>query len=258
MAEALDALLNAWRAQQFTPGARNVLSADATAIETYAAVSHHKSWSTLISSDRFGALEGSAFHVGLLPMPYLGSLKHARVFLVSLNPGLGPPDYFGEHQVAAYREALLANLRQDGDARLPFLEPNHSWHGGSAYWAPRLREIHQGVATRLKLTPRESLELCARRIAVLELVPYHSSNFRMSRRGIDAMGSTHLVRNFVFQELLPRHRKGDCKLIVLRSRELWLRPEDDAAGFPIPGMPRNAYIAKQDAAEAADMICRFI
>ena len=71
------------------------------------------------------------------------------------------------------------------------------------------------------------------------------------------MESTNLIRNFVFSELLPRHRDKDCKLIVLRSRELWLRPGVKASGFPVPAMPRNAYIADRDARDAAAMICRF-
>lgn len=50
----------------------------------------------LISSDHFGADVWSTFHIGLLPMPYMGNLKQARVSLCALNPGLGPHDYVGE------------------------------------------------------------------------------------------------------------------------------------------------------------------
>ena len=256
MPGALNALVKAWRSQRFAPGARNVLQADSDAIESHATVEHHLSWMAFTGASRFGAPDDSAFHLGLLPMPFLGNLRRACVFLVSLNPGLGPHDYFGEHHVTEYSEALLKNLRQDRDARFPFLDPAHAWHGGSAYWAPRLRGITEGVQKGLKISPRESRELCAEHIAVLELVPYHSGNFKLARRGIDALESTNLVRNFVFGELLPRHRSKDCKLIVLRSRDLWLRPNDKAAGFPTPAMPRNARIADRDAKEAAAMICR--
>jgi hypothetical protein len=190
-------------------------------------------------------------------MPYLGNLRHARVFLVSLNPGLGPHDYFGEHRVVEYRSALLANLRQDRDVRFPFLDPAHSWHGGSAYWTHRLRGITRRVQETLGVDPREAIRICAAQVAVLELVPYHSAIFRLSRRGIDALASANLIRNLVFAELLPRHRDHDCSLIVLRSRAAWIRPGDRPSGFPHPSMPRSASIADRDARRAADTICRF-
>lgn len=253
----LKRLITAWNSSHFAPGLRNVLPGDASTIEAPDDVVHHRSWRALISSDGFGADVGSTFHIGLLPMPYLGNLRKARVFLCSLNPGLGPHDYFGEHQVPEYRKALLKNLRQDRDVRFPFLDPAHAWHGGSAYWAPRLRGITEGVKTALNIEMREAREVCAEHIAVLELVPYHSGNFKLNRRGIDALESTNLIRNFVFNELLPRHKDKDCKLIVLRSRDLWLRPGVKASGFPVPAMPRNAYIADRDARDAAAMICRF-
>lgn len=253
----LQQLIEAWKSKSFSPGARNILEGDSGVLDARDKEQRHKSWRDLITSDDFSTDDGCEFHVGLLPMPYLGNLRRARVFLCSLNPGIGPHDYFGEHQVDEYRQALLKNLRQDEDVRFPFLEPAHSWHGGSAYWARRLRSIREGIQTRLGLKPREALDVCSRNIAVLELVPYHSGNFKLNRREVDALESTRLMRNFVFGELLPRHRRRDCKLIVLRSRDLWLRPDDDAPDLPAPAMPRNAYIAETDAQEAIATICRF-
>jgi hypothetical protein len=253
----LKRLITAWNSSRFAPGLRNVLPGDAPTIEALDGVVHHRNWKALISAEEFGAEVGSTFHIGLLPMPFLGNLKGARIFLCSLNPGLGHHDYFAEHCVTEYRMALLKNLKQDRDATFPFLDPAHAWHGGSAYWAPRLRGIAEGVQKGLGVSARTAREICAAQIAVLELVPYHSGSFNLSRRGIDALESTNLVRDFVFGELLPRHRSKDCKLIVLRSRNLWLRPKERATGFPVPVMPRNAYIASHDARDAAAMICRF-
>ena len=257
MPGALDALVNAWRTQQFAPGARNVLAGDEATINAPAEVAHHASWNSLIKSDQFGAPDGSAFHLGLLPMPFLGNLKRARVFLLSLNPGVGPHDYFAEHQVSDYRKALEANLQQTRDVRFPFLDPAHSWHGGSAYWAPRLRGITEGVRRRRNLQYREAIDICAQNIAVLELVPYHSATFNMPQRRIDALASVKLMREFVFRELLPRHRQGDCKMLVLRSRNKWLQSDYDGADLPQPTMPRSAYISNRDAEKAAETICRF-
>ncbi len=253
----LKRLITAWNSSRFAPGLRNVLPGDAPTIQALDTVVHHRSWQALICAEDFGADIGSKFHIGLLPMPFLGNLQSARVFLCSLNPGLGHHDYFAEHHVTEYRKALLKNLRQDRDATFPFLDPAYAWHGGSAYWAPRLRRITEGVQKGLGVSARRAREICAAQIAVLELVPYHSGTFNLNRRGIDTLASTNLIRDFVFGNLLPRHRSKDCKLIVLRSRNLWLRPKEKATGFPVPSMPRNAYIASRDARDAAEMICRF-
>lgn len=257
MAAHLERLIREWNATRFAPGRFNVLPGDASTIKDGPAFVHQRSWRSWISSDMFGSSEGSAFHMGLMPMPYLGNLRTARVFLCSLNPGLGPPDYFGEHRVSEYCNALQKNLRQDRDIVFPFLDPRHAWHGGSAYWAPRLRGMTECVRRHLKIAPREARELCAKSIAVLELVPYHSERFKFDRRRLDALRSTDLIRDFVFDELLPRHRNSDCKLIVLRSRNLWLRARERVADFPDAVLPRNAYITDQDAKEAAKLICRF-
>lgn len=79
--------------------------------------------------------------LGLLPMPCLGNLRRERTYLMSLIPGIGPHNDFGEHHVGDFRTTLLVNLRQDRDVVLPFPDPARSWHGGSAYWAARLRSI---------------------------------------------------------------------------------------------------------------------
>ena len=258
MSSSLQQLIDAWNCVRFAPGKRNILDGDAVAIEGTNKERYLASWQDLIASDDFGKHDGCELHLGLLPMPYLGNLRRARVYLCSLNPGIGPHDYFGEHHVAEYREALLKNLRQDEDVAFPFLEPKHSWHGGSAYWGPRFRDITKAIQDQIKVNSRQALEICSQNIAVLELVPYHSATFKLNRGTIDRLESTRLMREFVFGELLARHRRGDCKLIVLRSRDLWLRPSDDAPDFPVPTMPRNAYVARSEAKAAADTICRFV
>ena len=92
---------------------------------------------------------------------------------------------------------------------------------------------------------------------MLELVPYHYATFKMPQRRIDALASAKLMREFVFRELMPRHRQGDCKLVILRSRKNWLQSDYAEAHFPQPTMPRNAYISDRDADKAAETICRF-
>jgi hypothetical protein len=261
MGAALERLISAWRKGEFRPGRRNVLPGDeavfAKAMGSAAAI--HKSWPAFTRAHDATSADSKQFHLGLLPMPYQGNLRTAKVFLLSLNPGLGAHDYFGEHGVREYREELERNLRQDRDAAFPFLLPRHSWHGGSAYWLPRLRGIVTGVRAAADCSTNAALELCAARIAVLELVPYHSAKSGMSTGSINQLESARLMREFVFSELLPRRDRGDCLVVTLRAWAKWLPPsgaERSPAHRQLPParMPLSARLANDDVRKAVKMI----
>jgi hypothetical protein len=124
-------LLQAWRAWQ-PSRAPHVLAGDAGALErwkkkggTVAVV--HEDWRSASRAPDFEATSGDVrLHLGLLPMPFVGDLRNATTFLLLLNPGYGPTDYFGEFEVEEYRGALLDNLAQrrtPGVAPFLFLDP---------------------------------------------------------------------------------------------------------------------------------------
>ena len=168
-------------------------------------------------------------------MPWIGGLRRARVFLLSLNPGLGAHDYFGEHRVAEYRKALEANLAQDGPGSFPFLDPMHAWHGGANYWKRRLTPIVAAIGG-----PRaKAMSLCAQSVAVLELVPYHSESFGLGDAQLDRLESVRLIRDFVHSGLLARQARGECLVIALRSANRWKIP-----GVEERGITRSATISE--------------
>lgn len=75
-------------------------------------------------------------HVGLLPMPYMGDLESATIFLLMLNPGLEFGDYAAELDVPGTRERFLQNLRQEagqGDFPFALLDPATVLHPGFRY-----------------------------------------------------------------------------------------------------------------------------
>jgi hypothetical protein len=98
----------------------------------------------LIRSDRFGDFQDQRFHLSLLPSPYLGSLRHSDIFILALNPGCHPSDYYDEHCVPEFRKRLGANLRQNlSGVRFPFpaLDPALCWWGGFRYWEQKLKDV---------------------------------------------------------------------------------------------------------------------
>src|SRR5439155_1739967 len=63
------------------------------------------------TDEAFADPADASLHLGLIPIPLIGPLSSGRVFILMLNPGLHPADYYGEAESNPYRQALIANLR---------------------------------------------------------------------------------------------------------------------------------------------------
>jgi hypothetical protein len=109
-----------------------VLDADRKLVKSSQDVVCFTSWSEAVAAPDFGWPGDTRLHLGLLPQPFIGNLQRASIYVLSLNPGLDPTDYFGEYEVQEYRNALLANLKQQFHKTVPpfiFLDPRYGWHG---------------------------------------------------------------------------------------------------------------------------------
>ncbi len=191
----------------------------------------------------------SNLHLDLLPQPYIGDLKQADIFILSLNPGLNPSDYYAESEVLEFRKALIGNLRQDKlDKDFPniFLNPNFSWHSGFNYWYGKLEGvILQLVKGKSYLSRRETLRELSRRIAFLELIPWHSMNMAGGMKNkLVRLESSRLIVDYVVKELKPRSEKNDCLLIVVRGADYWkLKNENDNIVVYEKGQNRTASLS---------------
>lgn len=170
----------------------------------------------LVRSDDFGRFSEKRFHFSLYPVPYLGRLATADVLILALNPGCRPRDYYLEHTLPEFRDRLGLNLRQELDGiEFPFmgLDPAYSW--AYTYWAKRLRHVVSEIARRRGWTHLAALEDLSRRIAVLQLVPYHSYFFG-GGRSLDGLPSTAEARKFARSAA----ERGKT-VIITRAVELW-------------------------------------
>ncbi len=217
-------LLEVWRA--FTPGEESsVLAEDEPLLHKPALTCRYNGWQGYVADPDFGVTRHPALHLDLLPMPFVGNLETASVFVLMLNPGLGPSDYFGEYRVPEYRAALRANLRQERDRPFFFLEPRYSWHGGFAYWHGKLHGLIGSLAQRNGISYGGARQLLQSQLAVLQLAPYHSPRSALSNRLLSALPSVALARAFAVEVLLPRAREGDCLVVVCRKAKTWGLPE---------------------------------
>ncbi len=184
-------------------------------------------------------------HLGLIPVPFVGDVRRASVYILMLNPGFGPSDYFGEFEVPAYREALLANLKQQQtEGTVPFfcLDPQFAWSGGFRYWNGKLQGVIGELAGRWDCSYARAREKLGSRLAAIELFPYHSSTFKDGDRWLKRLPSVQMAREFVDEVVMPRVRSGEAIVIVTRKVELWGIGEEPGVGLYSAVQARSAYL----------------
>lgn len=203
-----------------------------------------------IASERFGAFDDHQFHLSLLPVPYAGDLANADIFVLLLNPGLSFTDYYGEWQVPEFRKRLKANLHQDfRGVEFPFfyLDPKFCWHSGFGWWERKLRDVATIIArTKYKNRYLDALRDLSRRIAAIELVPYHSRSFR-DHRLLDQLPSASQARGHVSAKLLRRAAAGRIALVVTRQSAQWGLPRKGGRGLItyVGGQTRGASLSSR-------------
>jgi hypothetical protein len=222
-------LLDSWAAWQ-PQEPPHILEADRkylTSARSSGAVLIWDGWEAAHADRSFGAPGDNRVHLGLLPMPFSGDLRRATVYVLLLNPGVAPTDYYGEYAVPEFRQARLANPRQRFAAdQWPFvgLDPRFAWHGGFDYWHGKFRGVIASLAKGWQVSFAEARQRLAEALAVVELFPYHSEAFTDADHWLRDLPSVGLARAFVRDVLLPRVLAGEAITIVTRQARAWDLP----------------------------------
>src|SRR5258708_18252783 len=156
-------------------------------------------WEQSVSADDFGAPGDTRLHLGVLPQPFFGVLRRASIFILLLNPGVGPSDYYGEHKVPEFRSAMLRNLTQQfAPSEVPFLflDPRFSWHGGFEWWHSKFAHIIGRLAHAWEVSYSQARYRLAQTLASIELLPYHSAIFSDPDHLLTNLPSVRLARDF--------------------------------------------------------------
>lgn len=226
------------------PGDSEVLQANAVSLRQF------KTYRAFAESNQLGEASKPTFFADLIPIPYQGSLHTADIVLLQLNPGFGPHDYFAERTSAAYVRAQRRNLFQcleNTKFSFPTLDPRFAWHGGFVYWERRLRPYIQVLQSKEGLTTyQNALQAFSRRLAVLELVPYHSRNWFLPARVARGLPSVAAMKAIVHDEILPKAQKAETLVIVMRGHDLWgVKHKPNNNIFAKPGsFNRSAFARK--------------
>jgi hypothetical protein len=220
-------LLEAWT--KWTPSAApHILPADSLVLSEPATVEHWttscSSWVDYTSAPDFGKPGDERLHLGLLPCPFAGDLASAEVVILLQNPGLSPHDYYGEYMVQRYREAGVKSIRQQfagSTHKFIYLDPQFAWHSGFTWWHGKLQGVIRELSASWDVSFSDARREVANRLAVLELVPYHSANSRPAMKVARQLTSVKLALDYVKSILLPRVNAGDLALIVTRQVSMW-------------------------------------
>lgn len=222
-----NSFVETWRACSFSEPPYIFPGDEALIEENSRFTATHKSFEDFIESSDFGQRDDRKLHLGLLPVPFRGNLEKASIFILLLNPGLNPTDYYAESNAESFRAALLRNLRQEnGNDNYPFtsLDPQFSWQ--TKYWTQKLRGIIE-VFMDEGMTYSEVLKLLARNIACIQFVPYHSKKFRLPSSVQRNLPSSQAAISYVQEVLVPRAKEGEILIIAARKVKVWDLPEHE-------------------------------
>lgn len=205
----------------------------------------YRDWEEATSSPEFCRPGDSRLHLGLVPEPFCGDIRNASIYVLLLNPGLGPTDYYGEFRVPEFRAARLRNLRQvrnEGDLPFYMLDPKFSWHGGFAWWNRKFAGITARLADRRSISFAAAQRLLASELASIELVPYHSATFRDSGGWLKQLRSVSLAREFVRDYVVPKVNRSEAIVIATRQVGLWALPVMPGVVQYSGGQTRGAHL----------------
>src|SRR5688572_27598612 len=161
------------------------------------------------------------FEFDLLPYPFVGDIAGADVWVLMLNSNIGHRDELDEED-PLFRERQRANLRQDFrglDYPLLSLDPVLRGTGTYQYYNVRngFHDLIDVYGTRAGIPTEDARKAIARRVAVLQLLPYRSKSGQYDEKMSGVMPSSRLVYRAVQEAVSLKHKL----VVVPRSAPLW-------------------------------------
>lgn len=190
------------------------------------------------------------FHPDLLPVPYLGNLQSAKIFILLLNPGFSISDYFAEQTSKDFVAELTRTLFQENmNPNFPFLflNPAFMWHAGGQYWLNKLKIYIQEAKGSMNISHLEALAYVSQNVAILELVPYHSNNFK-HKSLINKLESSRQMKIFIDRFLMPKVISNKACVICTRQVKEWGLPNHNNIITYQNAEARAAHLSKKSSA----------
>jgi hypothetical protein len=203
------------------------------------------------------------FELTLLPHPYNGDLRRAKVFILMLNPGLSLTDYHIASEKKFIQESLNVINQEGFNPNFPFscLNPEFYYWSGFQYWHAKLRPLILEIKKmRNSLSYKDALSFISQNTAVVQYVAYHSRGFgsKQSKLG-SQLKSTEMMQDFV-HTLVERANRHEIVLLVGRASQRWksLQGLSSAKDLPILVNNDRAFLLKNKHYDAVSVISNFL
>jgi len=161
----------------------------------------------------------------LIPEPFIGNPRSAKLVLLSLNPGLADGDAEA-HARPDFRAAMLHNLRHESQ-KFPFypLDEQFEQTPCATWWLRKTRRLIEECGR----------ERVAKGLLVIEWFPYHSKTSGLPKKC--------LCESQRYSCQLAKEMVGKGALVVLlRSRERWAMCDGWFSELPPPSSLQNPAI----------------
>lgn len=154
------------------------------------------------------------FHLewGVLPVPFVGDPRSARVVLLHENPGYAPIDAEDEAEVDGFADAVRGASTFNGVGFFP-LNARFKRTATASWWRERLTKLIEACG----------IEKVFRRLACIEYFPYHSAS---------SHGPPDVPSQLFTFEVLRTVLRQPTTVVIMRSAADWLRSVPELRGHP--------------------------
>lgn len=189
----------------------------------------YKDFEAYLSSDNYCDEDSKKkIHTGLIPAPYCGNLRTAKIFVLFLNPGFEESNYLDEADPKV-KNSLIETLQQNFSENQDFpyftLNPRFSNLDGAKWIRKKMDGVIQAVCKETGRKYKDVLKTLSQNLVSVELFPYHSASFSYKKE-YEKMSSVAAVREYV-ECLKERAKNGEITLIVTRAADKWNVEESD-------------------------------
>ena len=184
----------------------------------------------------------TSLHLDLLPQPFIGDIKNAKIIICSLNPGYSDEDCYIEDEKLAkekgykyYGKELLSQVNPEAENKTLFWlteKPDEvkNLSGGAKWWRKKLNQNSKKASLVYYIAqkynnknPEDKIEAVfewlSNNMAAIELFPYHSKSFKESL--LKECESTKIIKEYVHKVLIPEAKEGKRLICFTRSFRLW-------------------------------------
>lgn len=159
--------------------------------------------------------ERLGWKTALLPVPYLGSPKEAKIVLLCLNPGynrsLDRKAYFEDKY---YYQENFKSLQFSSRVPFYYLNPRFNYSGGYRWWTRLLGSLIKDFG----------LKALSYKLLCLQYLGYHSKTFKRP---------PHIIPSQLFTfDILRKMIKDKKTIIIMRSKKLWLEAVPELKTYP--------------------------